>query len=1146
MRRYVRKWFALLLASGVLLTFGIGHAASGAEVAEDFDNYFVSTFPTIYGEIINALPADEVANVTPVLRGLEFFGYLKSMGDVANAIDGGNNAEAAIETASTLAKAAISLASYQGIKTIAIGGSSVALLPLTALVTTIDITRSSFKAVAASQTALNLERLYYSVEHDSNIKVKGRSLGEGDPIRHDAEAVEHLWRKVIHDEEWGKIFKTYVTSELGQEWPEPSLWDRLTVPSDFLREDALIQEKNRLKAHIASLLLELNKVAQKREAQVLLAQKMRELSAFGLKVDSAEFAQALGAYNSAMKQLPTIQSYVAALPAAIADYRDKMEKGTPQQLVELRAIILPAEMATMIGHALVLRNIPPTDRRIGGERDKLLHSLKENYLSLIALRGETTTAEINSRLLAAAAKLDVAGSEFIFARHRCEKDFYDYAESFDAAVKNGAPQAASLVGEAKTSSTEAQAKVSEEYTKGLQKNTDLYRQTSEELKAQLKQLREQLAATSDSKQQEALRQAITRLENQIVQLNQRWKSYQELHRMNVDIDLGLCRETLVDIDAFVSANANKYRTVDDALTNYYQDARAKYNAFATDHSTSSNSTRALLGMSELEHLNQVMADNQGGYAGIDPEFLKRLMPETTDGARSTILNKSLTAMTAEILRQMGVVAKNRMEFYPGWRNTTLPSLRYMAGSEIGARLDTAEMAIDEALRFFAGTDPDDIQASARDAFKQKMEELKGLKAGVSDWRERVAKGAGMAGALDAYLTRAENNNETVRADGEFLSSLYMRFQRASSRLSMLLGMFTASKASSWRNDPTAKLPPLLTGDQIMTILDEALVLEYSRAAGLGLEKLVEGAFCEIPLRQGMATLTEVSFNDLTGRIAGLPNHDAQSYYAALGKVRDGGELDELLIRLCLQQNESDFLAAFAFDDKLARAAKKLADTLAEQRAIVDKNQSALDLEANKYAPILAKLDSALKMAREAAVAGDSSTVVGLEYFADETRREYAALGSTRQDVDDRFVELQTMIDSARQLTGGPNLVAVQQIQNFYQQFREAYEARDSSRLMGFMGDAWEAGDGTTLMDLEENLRRSFNTFDDIRFVIGSLTINPAGDGLFDVQYEVTISSRIFRRNIKHEEKSSVNEEVQVIDGRPRISRTLGGRFWYVE
>ena len=117
----------------------------------------------------------------------------------------------------------------------------------------------------------------------------------------------------------------------------------------------------------------------------------------------------------------------------------------------------------------------------------------------------------------------------------------------------------------------------------------------------------------------------------------------------------------------------------------------------------------------------------------------------------------------------------------------------------------------------------------------------------------------------------------------------------------------------------------------------------------------------------------------------------------------------------------------------------------------------------------------------------------------------------------------------------------------YDQFKQAYEARNDSQVISLMGDQWEAGDGTTLSDLQTNLSRSFRTFDDLTYRIQNLTIKLNQEGRYNVSYDVTITSRIFRRNLKHEEKSSINEEV-VIDGsgKARISKTLGGRFWYVE
>lgn len=126
-------------------------------------------------------------------------------------------------------------------------------------------------------------------------------------------------------------------------------------------------------------------------------------------------------------------------------------------------------------------------------------------------------------------------------------------------------------------------------------------------------------------------------------------------------------------------------------------------------------------------------------------------------------------------------------------------------------------------------------------------------------------------------------------------------------------------------------------------------------------------------------------------------------------------------------------------------------------------------------------------------------------------------------------------------------VSLSAVSALYDQFKQAYESRNDSQIMSFMGDDWEAGDGTTLSDLEENIGRSFRTFDEIKYHIQNLKIELKSEGRYLVGYDVTITSRIYKRNLKHEEKSSVNEEV-LIDGsgKPRIARTMNGRFWYVE
>lgn len=122
------------------------------------------------------------------------------------------------------------------------------------------------------------------------------------------------------------------------------------------------------------------------------------------------------------------------------------------------------------------------------------------------------------------------------------------------------------------------------------------------------------------------------------------------------------------------------------------------------------------------------------------------------------------------------------------------------------------------------------------------------------------------------------------------------------------------------------------------------------------------------------------------------------------------------------------------------------------------------------------------------------------------------------------------------------------IQDFYSQFKSAYESRNDSLVMSFLGDSWSAGDSTTFADLQNNLRRTFKTFDEVRFNIQNLKIEPVGTDVFRISYDVTITSRIYKRNIKHEEKSSVVEEVTLDTSskKAKISRTISGRFWYIK
>ncbi|MBA4396096.1 MAG: hypothetical protein C0394_01710 [Syntrophus sp. (in: bacteria)] len=163
---------------------------------------------------------------------------------------------------------------------------------------------------------------------------------------------------------------------------------------------------------------------------------------------------------------------------------------------------------------------------------------------------------------------------------------------------------------------------------------------------------------------------------------------------------------------------------------------------------------------------------------------------------------------------------------------------------------------------------------------------------------------------------------------------------------------------------------------------------------------------------------------------------------------------------------------------------------------------------------------------------------------EEAQRRHEEEQKLLQEEERKKAEAERQRVENEQKRAAENVVLVKDL---YARFKQAYEGKNDSLLLSMISDEWQAGDGASLSDLQVNLRRSFKTFDEIRYNIQNLTVTPAQDGSYRVTYDVTITSRIYKRNLKHEEKSSIHEEV-LIDrsGKPKISKTLGGRFWYVQ
>ena len=63
--------------------------------------------------------------------------------------------------------------------------------------------------------------------------------------------------------------------------------------------------------------------------------------------------------------------------------------------------------------------------------------------------------------------------------------------------------------------------------------------------------------------------------------------------------------------------------------------------------------------------------------------------------------------------------------------------------------------------------------------------------------------------------------------------------------------------------------------------------------------------------------------------------------------------------------------------------------------------------------------------------------------------------------------------------------------------------------------------------------------------MNGLGITGSKGNRYQVSYQAVITGQIFQNNLKHQEKSDVSEELEVVNGKARLVRTLKGRFWYI-
>ena len=211
--------------------------------------------------------------------------------------------------------------------------------------------------------------------------------------------------------------------------------------------------------------------------------------------------------------------------------------------------------------------------------------------------------------------------------------------------------------------------------------------------------------------------------------------------------------------------------------------------------------------------------------------------------------------------------------------------------------------------------------------------------------------------------------------------------------------------------------------------------------------------------------------------------------------------------------------------------------MAEQRIAKQREESsALFREA--FMTELAELRQRQQaLARTSRLARSDVILLETDY-SDLNRRYFGDASIHHQDLTDAIYKLGEDIRGLHQKFH----ITSQQIQSLYQNFINAYGRGDLRGLLRLLADDWEGGDGSDVRDVENYLSNSFRMFERIQYRISGFSAQPSGE-VARVSYSVRIIGENRRQRLTHEENVQVVEEVGLVNGEPRILRTISGTQW---
>lgn len=1165
--RNARLRVLILLAALACFFSPTGNAR--AEAPGPFEQVVTTAIPAGYGELLNiyseALSKGAPEAVKEISEKLNF--YNQAIGRVSGALDIGGKLYLGETKEAAISAGLLVLGELAGSEAgkAYLGAMGLTTLPVTTLITAFQVYRISAAELEKSTIGVKLESLYGMIESDPRLKNRNREIGVGDPIPVTPESVEYLWRKVLLEDRWRDLFKTYVTDELGKDWPESSLWSRWAVPGNLNEEAELLDRRSEFKSYIAGLLSFLNRAAKVGEQQFVMRKYATELKQ---KVSGMSSGSLLQKYTEAVGKLPEVRDFAANCPARI----QQGIKG--DDLSPLIQVINNSKRYAVD----VLAWIPSTGK-LGSERKQLLDQLGSYHKQAWEAR------------------------EFLLEKRK--RDDLRKAQSAQVSVWRASSYGFNLDFSGLKDTIEKEFEV----TGGMSAVRSRISKQAEEMRKHYDNQGALVRAEYDQAQQ--MRPIPPeRNEDALKQFGVQLSAYRSIDQQA----LGILYE---EVDAFLETLKDRSKLMEEQMSSLVREIDAEIHSY---QSTKIISNRFSGGLGEFEQtLGGYCGDFAStGYVGIGRlQFPRNTFKSGDDISGFTSLYDSYLQ---SLSRKIGEDA-HYISFCGG--KTHLPTLisnidGMIALVDIYAEkkpdLEALERKILD-LELLLESAPTSMRLL--EIWKKNLAEKQ--KPFITGIKDLLKKGESLKGparsAQQLYQTDLANMENDVAYLGQLRAIL--------AQLGPLLKTFVAKYpgisihgrngtfvlkpdvAAAYAGGQCSALigrPVFMTeGDirQARQELDQQLaevrLVWMDQNYNLGLKEFVDMYIADRTGLVRMSAPPHYTFIDWRGECRIITKDYFDTLKAELEKV---DKVDIFFERNMEKAVRSDHLGLLSIParsqpvnnvsidlanypaeglnflrevaagcwDEQTRAAvlgviavfeEKVAayrnwtggeayfEQMKQRFSEVVGNLSSLEYDAqaayNKdmHDPAVAKLYQQAA-AKEPAVMGFLNSAVGDSKLSPDRQGFFARL---QKEYEQKFFFIRQWATISSQTPSKP--VDEQLVRDFYARFEEAYEAKNDSGLMSLISDDWEAGDGTTLFDVESYFRNMFNVFDEIQVDIRNLRVESMGSDQCRVRYELEITGRVYADDLVHQEQSDVVEELAGFDGgRVRIARTPQGRFWY--